>query len=79
MSDLRGFTSLSEGLPAEDVVAMVNIYLETTTNIILKYQGTIDELIGDGILVILELLSSARMTPAVPWPAPWTCNWPWPQ
>jgi len=52
MSDLRGFTSLSEGLPAEDVVAMLNIYLETMTDIILKYQGTIDEFIGDGILVI---------------------------
>jgi adenylate cyclase len=52
MSDLRGFTSLSEGLPAEDVVAMVNIYLETMTDIILKYQGTIDEFIGDGILAI---------------------------
>ncbi len=52
MSDLRGFTSLSERLPAEDVVSMVNIYLETMTEIILKYQGTIDEFIGDGILVI---------------------------
>jgi class 3 adenylate cyclase len=52
MSDLRGFTSLCEGLPAEDVVSMVNIYLETMTEIILKYQGTIDEFIGDGILVI---------------------------
>ncbi|MFZ5447637.1 MAG: response regulator [Thermodesulfobacteriota bacterium] len=52
MSDLRGFTSLSEGLPAEDVVAMVNIYLETMTEVILKYQGTIDEFIGDGILVV---------------------------
>jgi hypothetical protein len=31
---------------------MVNIYLETMTEIILKYQGTIDEFIGDGILVI---------------------------
>jgi adenylate cyclase len=52
MSDLRGFTSLSERLPAEDVVSMVNIYLETMTEVILKYQGTIDEFIGDGILVI---------------------------
>jgi len=52
MSDLRGFTAISERLPAEDVVSMVNIYLETMTDIILKYQGTIDEFIGDGILVI---------------------------
>jgi adenylate cyclase len=52
MADLRGFTSLSERLPAEDVVAMINIYLETMTEIIQKYQGTIDEFIGDAILVI---------------------------
>jgi adenylate cyclase len=52
MSDLRGFTSLSERLPAEDVVSMVNTYLETMTEIIPKHQGTIDEFIGDGILVI---------------------------
>ncbi|MGA9756205.1 MAG: adenylate/guanylate cyclase domain-containing protein [Desulfobaccales bacterium] len=52
MADLRGFTSLSERLPAEDVVAMVNIYLETMTEIILRYQGTIEEFIGDGILVV---------------------------
>jgi adenylate cyclase len=52
MADLRGFTSISERLPAEEVVAMINIYLETMTEIIQKYQGTIDEFIGDGILVI---------------------------
>jgi adenylate cyclase len=52
LADLCGFTSLSERLPAEDVVAMLNIYLETMTEIIQKYQGTIDEFIGDGILVI---------------------------
>lgn len=52
MADLRGFTSISERLPAEDVVAMLNIYLEAMTEIIQKYQGTIDEFIGDGILAI---------------------------
>ena len=64
MSDLRGFTSLSEALPAEDVVSMVNIYLETMTEIILKYQGTIDEFIGDGILVIFGAPLRAGMTAA---------------
>jgi adenylate cyclase len=52
MADLRGFTAISERLPAKHVVAMINIYLETMTEIIQKYQGTIDEFIGDGILVI---------------------------
>ncbi len=52
MTDLRGFTAIGERLPAEDVVAIINIYLETMTEIILKYQGTIDEFIGDAIFVI---------------------------
>ena len=52
MTDLRGFTSIGERLPAEDVVGIINIYLETMTEIILKYQGTIDEFIGDAIFVI---------------------------
>jgi len=49
MTDLRGF---GERLPAEDVVSIINIYLEIMTEIILKYQGTIDEFIGDAIFVI---------------------------
>ncbi len=52
MTDLRGFTAMSEQLPAETVVNIINIYLETMTEIILKYNGTIDEFIGDSILVI---------------------------
>jgi class 3 adenylate cyclase len=52
MTDLRGFTSLGERLPAESVVNMINIYLDCMTDVILKYNGTIDEFIGDAILVI---------------------------
>ena len=52
MTDLRGFTAIGERLPAEDVVSIINIYLETMTEVILKYQGTIDEFIGDAIFVI---------------------------
>ena len=52
MTDLRGFTSTCEQLAAEDVVTILNIYLETMTEIILKYQGTINEFIGDAIVVV---------------------------
>ncbi|MBF0588187.1 MAG: hypothetical protein HQL53_03585 [Magnetococcales bacterium] len=52
MSDLRGFTSISERLPPEEVITMLNIYLERMTEIILKYSGTIIEFLGDGILAL---------------------------
>ncbi|MFC2174090.1 FHA domain-containing protein, partial [Acidobacteriota bacterium] len=52
MSDLRGFTSLAERLPPEQVVSILNNYLGTMVDIIYKHQGTINEFIGDAILVI---------------------------
>ncbi len=52
MADLRGFTALSERLSAEDVVAILNHYLEEMTEVILKYRGTIIEFIGDAILAV---------------------------
>jgi adenylate cyclase len=51
-SDLRGFMPLSERLAPEQVVAIVNRYLETMVEVILPYQGTIQELMGDGLLVL---------------------------
>jgi class 3 adenylate cyclase len=52
MADLRGFSAMSETLPPEDVVGIVNNYLGVMTDIITFYQGTIDEFIGDAILAI---------------------------
>jgi len=52
MSDLRGFTTLSEYLHPEEVVTILNRHLGTMVDVILRYHGTIDEFIGDAILVI---------------------------
>lgn len=52
MSDLRGFSALSERLPPEQVVRIINNYLATMTEVIKKHKGTIDEFIGDAILAI---------------------------
>jgi adenylate cyclase len=52
MTDLRGFTSLSERLSPERVVIILNRYLAAMVTVIKKYQGTIDEFIGDAIFVL---------------------------
>ncbi|KPA18809.1 adenylyl cyclase [Candidatus Magnetomorum sp. HK-1] len=52
MTDIRGFTSLSERLMPEDVVTILNIYLKTMTKILFEFRGTIDEFIGDAILAL---------------------------
>ncbi len=52
MTDLRGFTSLSERLEPERVVAILNRYLAAMVKVIKEYQGTIDEYIGDAIFVL---------------------------
>ncbi len=52
MSDLRGFTSLSETRDPGEMVDLLNLYLERMSKIIHKYDGIIDEIIGDALLVI---------------------------
>ena len=52
MTDLRGFTALCESLSPENVLTIINTYLETMTEIVLRYNGTIDEIIGDGLFII---------------------------
>jgi adenylate cyclase len=52
MSDIRGFTTLSEHLAPAQVVTLLNRYLGAMTDIIMSFQGTIDEFIGDAILAV---------------------------
>ncbi|MBW1798687.1 MAG: adenylate/guanylate cyclase domain-containing protein, partial [Deltaproteobacteria bacterium] len=52
MTDLRGFTALSERLEPEQVVQMLNVYFEVMVDVVLKYNGTINEIIGDALLII---------------------------
>src|SRR5207244_2352734 len=52
VSDLRGFTAMAERLAPRDVIEVLNLYLETMVDVIGRYEGTIDEIIGDAILVI---------------------------
>lgn len=52
MSDLRGFTTLSAERDPEELVAILNRYLSRMSEVILSYDGVIDEFIGDAILAV---------------------------
>jgi adenylate cyclase len=49
-SDIRGFTTLSEKLSPEELVALLNPYLEVMTEVIHKHGGTVDKYEGDAIV-----------------------------
>ena len=52
MSDLRGFSSLFEKYEANVIVDILNLYFDEMFTIILKHEGYINEILGDGILVV---------------------------
>ncbi|HKQ25947.1 MAG TPA: adenylate/guanylate cyclase domain-containing protein [Burkholderiales bacterium] len=51
-ADLRGYTTMTERLPPEQVLALLNRYYEAITPAIHQFDGTIDNFRGDGILAI---------------------------
>ena len=51
-SDIRGFTSMSEKMSAEEVSAILNEYFGEMEPIITKYNGVINKFIGDAIMAI---------------------------
>lgn len=48
--DLAGFTTASEKIEPEKVVAFLNNYMTEMTNVIFEYGGTLDKYMGDGII-----------------------------
>ena len=52
MSDVRGFTTLSETLPPMRISEIMNEYFTAMVDVILRHRGLVNDFIGDGILAI---------------------------
>ncbi|HEY6896829.1 MAG TPA: adenylate/guanylate cyclase domain-containing protein [Rhodocyclaceae bacterium] len=49
-SDVRGFTTISEGLEPDELATLMNEYLGAMTIVVRKHRGTLDKYIGDAIM-----------------------------
>ena len=60
-SDIRGFTNTSEKMNnAKNLIEYLNTYMEPMSNIIIKYNGTIDKYIGDAIMAYWNAPSDVK-------------------
>ena len=64
-SDLRSFTTISEGMTAKDLFALLNDYLAQMQGPIDHFGGFVDKFIGDAIMALFDQESSAQAEAAV--------------
>lgn len=53
-TDIRGFTALCEGMEPNEVVGILNKYLDIETEIILKNSGDVDKFVGDEMMAFFQ-------------------------
>lgn len=59
-SDIRGFTTLSETMPPDKLVAILNEYFNEMAHIIFHHQGSLDKYIGDALIAVFGSLVDVK-------------------
>ena len=59
-TDIENYTQFAESFPAYDVVHVLNRYYQTMNNIIVRNQGIISDVAGDGILALFGAIAESK-------------------
>ncbi len=62
-ADIRSFTTLSENMSPEEVIAMLNEYFDGMVEIIFRHQGVLDKFVGDELMAVFGLLGQTERGP----------------
>ena len=64
-ADIRGFTTMAEGMAPHEVVEILNLYMTRMERLITEHGGILDKFIGDGIMAVFVPDESEERTDAV--------------
>jgi len=62
-ADIRSFTAMSEKMPAEDIVSMLNAFFSAMVDVIFRNNGVLDKFVGDEIMANFGLPFSKNISP----------------
>lgn len=54
ISDIRGFTPMSESMSPEALLELLNGYFRRMVDVVFKYDGTLDKFVGDALIVVFN-------------------------